>query len=285
MKRTITKIEIGKKNKDRVNVFLDGEFTFACSSDLVYYYKLKKDEKIDLEILKEVIYEDNYLKAKNTALKILEKSYKTEKEISDKLIKKEFEEKVVARVMVFLKEYNFVDDCKYADMFIREKISSSGKSKMKFMLLKKGISKELIDEKFKNIDCSLEKDAAFKLAQKKYNIIKKSENNYMKTYKKIGNYLASRGFDYNIINNVLTEVVNEEHDSKECSKKNYEQIEEEHNIHLEELYNLAKKRYNIICKSEKDNIKIYRKLSQYLLRRGYKWENVKKILKEIVQES
>ncbi|MCD3298125.1 recombination regulator RecX, partial [Clostridium botulinum C/D] len=46
MERLITKIEIGKKNKNRVNIYLDEEFAFACSADLVYYYKLAKGTRI-----------------------------------------------------------------------------------------------------------------------------------------------------------------------------------------------------------------------------------------------
>jgi regulatory protein len=32
----ITKIEIQKRNKERVNLFLDGEYAFSISAELVY---------------------------------------------------------------------------------------------------------------------------------------------------------------------------------------------------------------------------------------------------------
>src|SRR3712207_8633904 len=113
MEKTITKIEVGKRNKDRVNVFLNEEFAFACSADLVYYYKLSKGKKVNDEFLNEIVSEDNYLKGKNYALKLLERSYKTEKEITDKLEAKEYEPKAIERIMNFLKEYNFIDDDRY----------------------------------------------------------------------------------------------------------------------------------------------------------------------------
>ncbi|WP_416176548.1 hypothetical protein [Clostridium sp.] len=48
---------------------------------------------------------------------------------------------------------------------------------------------------------------------------------------------------------------------------------------------LQKKRYNIIARSENDVNKLKRKLSQYLMRRGYLWEDIKPILKTILNEN
>ncbi|MCC5424208.1 recombination regulator RecX, partial [Clostridium botulinum] len=47
MSNIITKIEVQKRNKDRVNVYIDEEFNFACSSELIYYHNLKKGKVID----------------------------------------------------------------------------------------------------------------------------------------------------------------------------------------------------------------------------------------------
>ena len=81
MSNIITKIEIQKRNKDRVNIYLNGEFAFACSSELVYYHNLKNGMVVDLKKLSEIVEEDNYIKGKNSALKILEKSFKTERNV------------------------------------------------------------------------------------------------------------------------------------------------------------------------------------------------------------
>lgn len=278
MEKLISKVEIQKINKNRVNIFIDEEFAFACSTDLVYYYKLEKGKKIDLDLLKEIIEEDNYLKGKNHALNIIEKTYKSEKEIQDKLLNKGYEEKTVARVLNFLKEYNFLNDEKYAEMFIKEKIPSNGKNKIKCLLLKKGISEEVIQDKLNKIKKEDEEDHALTLAEKKYISLIKSEKNFGKLYKKLGDYLITRGYDFDVVKTTLNKVVKKEDEDFNIPQQEHYSIKEDD---LEGLKWAAEKRYRVLIKSEKDSIKLYRKLSQYLARKGYKWEHINKILKEI----
>lgn len=278
MEKKITKIEIQKKNKNRVNVFLDEEFAFSCSAELIYYHNLKKNEKINIELFKEIIREDNYLKAKNSALRVIEKSYKTEREMFEKLVGLGYDEKTSARVIKFLKEYSFVNDNKYADMFIRDKSLSWGKNKIKYTLLKKGVSEEIVENGLEKITYDMEVMSATKLVEKRYNTIIKSENNMYKVYKKLGDYLASRGYEYIIINNVLNKQIKV--DTEDIN--NRDKLSE--NNYIETLKELAEKRYGIVIKSEKDKSKIYRKLGQYLMRRGYKWEDIKSVLKDIIDE-
>ena len=52
----ITSIEVQKRNKDRVNVFVNYEFAFACNMELVYKEGLSKGCIIDERRLKEIVY-------------------------------------------------------------------------------------------------------------------------------------------------------------------------------------------------------------------------------------
>ena len=88
----ITKIEIQKKNKERVNIYLDEEYAFSISAELVYKENLKVKDVVDIEKLKSVADKESYLRCKNSALKIIERSYKTEKEVIEKLQMKGYEQ-------------------------------------------------------------------------------------------------------------------------------------------------------------------------------------------------
>ena len=46
----ITKIEVGKRNKERVNIYIDYEYAFSINMELVYKFGLK--EKQETEQLK-----------------------------------------------------------------------------------------------------------------------------------------------------------------------------------------------------------------------------------------
>lgn len=272
MSNIITKIEIQKRNKDRVNIYLNGEFAFACSSGLVYYHNLKNGMVVDLKKLSEIVEEDNYIKGKNSALKILEKSFKTEKEMYDKLLQKEYDIKTVDRIMEFLKSYSFINDDKYAELYVKEKIRVQGKGKIRYSLLNKGIDEDKINFYLNNISSEEEMDIAYKLGEKKYKLLCKSENSILKLKKKLGDYLLRNGYNFEIVNEVLNKLVVEEDDKE---------VIEETSSDFDELMNIASKRFNIITKSESDSKKQYKKLHDYLLRRGYKYDEIKEVLKEL----
>ena len=142
----ITKIEIQKNNKDRVNIYLDGEYALAINAELIYKENLKVKDDVDISKLQEIAEKESYIRCKESAIKIIERSYKTEKEIRDKLKQKGYEEKQINNSIDFLKEYNFINDNTYAKAFIKDKLSSKGSQKIKYDLMKKGIAKDIIEE-------------------------------------------------------------------------------------------------------------------------------------------
>ena len=113
----ITKIEAQKRTKDRVNIYIDEAYAFSVSAELVYREGLRKDLVINEEKLKEVVKEDNIIKCKNTALRIVERSYKTEKEIKEKLFEKGYEKDEIDKTLEFLSEYKFINDEAYTKMY------------------------------------------------------------------------------------------------------------------------------------------------------------------------
>ncbi|NFL97969.1 recombination regulator RecX [Clostridium botulinum] len=309
MSNIITKIEVQKRNKDRVNVYIDEEFNFACSSELIYYHNLKNGKVIDEHSLNDIIKEDNYIKAKGYALKYIEKSLKTESQVKEKLYLKEYDEDTVNKVIRFLKDYNFIDDDKYCDMYIREKLNIYGRNKIKYTLLNKGVKENIVIEKINNINEEKEKKVAYELAEKKYKIMILREKDKFKIYKKIWPYIISRGYNSNIAEWIINELKSNEalyKDNSICLDEQNMKLSQniENNIkdeNIEKFHNnssfnsknnsykenidiLARKRYDIIIKSEDDKNKIYRRLSNYLLRRGFSFEEVKKSTNRVLYE-
>jgi regulatory protein len=203
----ITKIEIQKRNKERVNLFLDGEYAFSLSIELVYKEGLKTNEEIDSEKLKVLAEHESLIRCKNSALRIIEKSYKTEKEVRDKLILKGYEEKPINKSIEFLKEYNFINDSNYTKAFISDKLKSQGSQKIRYSLIQKGISKEDIDEELSNLNKENEKNVALNIAKKKFDIIKKKENDNYKISGKLYRYLISKGYGYDVTNEIVKEIM------------------------------------------------------------------------------
>lgn len=204
----ITKIEVQKKNKERVNLFLDEEYAFSLSIELVYKEGLKKNDEIDSKKLEILADKESAIRCKSSALRIIEKSCKTEKEVIEKLKAKGYGDNAIDKSIEFLKEYNFINDLNYTKSFIKDKLNSIGSQKIKYTLLQKGISKELIDEHLSNSNKENEKDVAFNLAKKKADILRKKENDKYKISGKLYRYLISKGYEYEITTQVVKEVIN-----------------------------------------------------------------------------
>ena len=63
----ITKIEVQKKNQDRVNIYVDENFFMAIYKELVFTFNLKKGDIIEEENLRQILKDEMFLKGKNKA--------------------------------------------------------------------------------------------------------------------------------------------------------------------------------------------------------------------------
>ena len=184
----ITKLEVQKKNKNRVNLYLNEKFYCGLSLEAVVKYNLKVGQEIDEQKLEFLQTDSEKEIAQNKAISYISKYQKTEKELKDYLIKKGFDEEIVLEVIKKLKEYSFVDDDIYAKNFIKSKSKRSGKRKLSFELKKRGIDENLINENIK--EYADDSETILPLCEK---YLKNKPRDY-KTKQKAYRFLSSRGF-------------------------------------------------------------------------------------------
>lgn len=206
----ITNIETQKRNEERVNIYIDEEFAFACYREVVYKEGLKKDMLVEVERLSRIVSEEEFLKCKNSALRIVEKTYKTEKEMRDKLLQKGYEGIIIEKTIDFLKEYNFLNDEKYSLMYAKDRSKTQGKNKIKYSLMQKGIDKDTITTTLALVSDDVEAETAYNLAAKKYRILSNRENDKYKLNQKITRFLLGKGYDYSLIKDVIKQLTTEE---------------------------------------------------------------------------
>ena len=204
---SITEISVQKKNKNSCNIYIDNIFAFGVSNELIYKENLKLGMIIDEEKLKKIAYEENLINCKETALKIIERSYKTKKEMTKRLLEKGYNLEEINETLKFLEEYNFINDESYAKAFIKDKTKTQGKQKIKYALKNKGVSEEIIEEERSNVDMEKEKENAKILALKKYNVLIKRENDKYKIKEKIIRFLISRGYNYEVAKDAVKEML------------------------------------------------------------------------------
>lgn len=200
----VKKIEFDKKT-EVFKVSFEDENELLLNYETFEKYKISLDSDFTLNEVLEMKYFSDIERAKLKAIKFVLGKFKTKMEVRKKL-NKEFDNDIIDEVLNFLEKNSYVDDRNYAIYFIedKQKLNGYGKNKIKSLLIQKGISKQIIDEFIFDEDNEFEN--ALKMGIKKLNLLKNEENIFKKK-QKIINYLAYRGFSFDIIQKVLGEIL------------------------------------------------------------------------------
>lgn len=200
----VKKIEFDKKT-EVFKVSFEDENELLLNYETFEKYKISLDSDFTLNEVLEMKYFSDIERAKLKAIKFVLGKFKTKMEVRKKL-NKEFDNDIIDEVLNFLEKNSYVDDRNYAIYFIedKQKLNGYGKNKIKSLLIQKGISKQIIDEFIFDEDNEFEN--ALKMGIKKLNLLKNEENRFKKK-QKIINYLAYRGFSFDIIQKVLGEII------------------------------------------------------------------------------
>lgn len=226
----ITLIEPQKKQKGRFNIFLDSQFAFGADEDLVVNDRLIPGKVIQKEDLEKLLFEVEVGKLMDRLYGLLSIRARSEKEIRDYLKNLSFKRKLkdkeeIAQVSVDLiierlKEKGLINDLEFAKAWVESRRRSKQKSLkvLKMELFQKGIDREIIEEVArvespdKVEDClrrqeSSEGELARLVLEKKIRIWKNLSPQEFK--KKAIEFLLRRGFDYEIIKEIIKENTSE----------------------------------------------------------------------------
>ncbi len=201
----ITSIE-PQKNKNRVNIYVDNLFSIGIEEELRFKYKLEIGMEVNDAFIKDILRVEEQNKVTNHALKLLSYRQRSEKEIYDALKRKGFEDSYIENVINYCKEYNYLDDRAFAESFIKDKINLNkyGPERIKYELILKGISKDIINELLV-IDYDEQYEIAMKIAEKKLKSYEKDDRNSI--YRKLSGFLQRKGYPYDIISKVIKEIL------------------------------------------------------------------------------
>jgi len=159
---------------------------------------------------------DNFDKLYNKALRFLSFRPRSEKELRDYLSGKArsrsarkivSEESLINSIIEKLKKDRFLNDEEFTRWWVEQRtlIKPRACRVIKFELKQKGIAKDLIDSLFENDEGS-DFIKALKLAEKKMVRLAKIEDK-RKVYEKLGRFLASKGFNWDTIKEVIDQIL------------------------------------------------------------------------------
>ncbi len=233
-----------KTGKNKYKVMFDNE-ELTLYEDIILKYELLIKKEISIDELDKIIKDNEDYDAYNLALNYIEIKMRNRKELYTYLSKKGFENKLINIVLDKIENLGLLDKKAYLKAYINDKVNLTldGPYKIKKSLLDLDFDENEIDSYLNTFDNDIWKTKLEKLINKKKSIMK--NKSYYMFVQKIKNDLYNMGYDSNMIDDLLQNIKYESN----ALKNDYEK---------------AKKKYS-------DGTKIM----NYLLRKGYSYEEIK----------
>lgn len=196
----ITKVEEGKGKKYRV--YGEEGFLFSLYGKELKRYHIVEGTMLEDCVISSIMDEIIYKRGKERALYLLEHRPFSENMLCTKLKENEYPDGIVQRVVSFLKQYHYLDDLDYIQMYMNTYAGKKSIKQMKQELFKRGISKQDIDTFFEENSFS-EEDGLRKLFLK---YTKNKDLQDRKERQKIFRYLYGKGYSSSLIQSMFYEM-------------------------------------------------------------------------------
>ena len=201
----ITALKAQLRDKNRVNVFVDGSYRFSLEIAQVIDLGIKTNNEYTEEELLQLEIESQYGKVYARALEYVFVRPRSQRELRDYLRRKMLDKRdqhgnirrgispeLADRVFDRLVDKGHLNDTKFATFWIENRNLRKGISerKLRAELMAKGVASQVIDEVMR----SSERDEGADIQS----VIKRKINKYAEDRKLI-EYLARQGFSYDVI--------------------------------------------------------------------------------------
>jgi len=189
----ITALKYQKKNRDRVSVYLDGQFAFGLPA--IVAASLKSGQSLseaEIEALRQQgVVEGAY----DRALDYLSYRPRSRAEIVTYLEGRDVPGGQIEEVVERLERAGLLDDDAFARYWVenRERFRPRGLHALRYELRRKGINDEVIEQALASIDVS---SSAYRAAETKARQLQHLDPATFR--RKLLDYLARRGFEYEV---------------------------------------------------------------------------------------
>ncbi|MEM7333435.1 MAG: RecX family transcriptional regulator [Chloroflexota bacterium] len=189
----VTRLTRQKRNKERVNVYLDDEFAFGVT--MITAVRLRIGQELSDEEIAKLKIEDSYEVAKQTAMNFITYRPRSVSEVRKNLRGKSFDDETIEKVLNRLIELEMLSDEAFVRYWVDQRTTFKPRSQMALRaeLLKKGVAMDAIDAVVSDVD---ETSAAQQAAQKQMSRWRFLDEETFR--KKAMGFLQRRGFRFDI---------------------------------------------------------------------------------------
>lgn len=190
---TITLLQMQKRNKERVNVFVDGEYAFAVGLNVAL--TLKKGQRLSAVEVEAFRQDGETDLAFQRAVRYLGMRPRSSAEIVAYLKRKEYDEQIVDVVVKRLHEQGYLDDEAFARFWVdnRNRFRPRGAQALRHELRQKGVERDTIESTLEDQD---EDGAAWAAVEGKMG--RWADLDKFEFEQKLMAFLARRGFRFDV---------------------------------------------------------------------------------------
>jgi regulatory protein len=208
----ITKVERQKKHPSRVSIYIDDQFSIGIHKEVLLRSGLRVGDQIPESTIDELKKDEESHKARDAAMRLLSHRARSERELRDRLRQKGLSPEGIKKILGSLTQSGLVNDLEFARSFVHDKLLKKpvGRSMLKLRLQEKGISKEVIEQVLSEVYEKVKEDEyAVQLARSRYEHFRSAFEGLepMKRKKKLSDYLAHRGFEWEAVSKAVKEVL------------------------------------------------------------------------------
>jgi regulatory protein len=202
----ITALEPQARQRDRVSVFLDGEFALGLHVEVAETLGLAEGQRIDPVALEEMTRREELRRARELGLRFLGARARSRTEVRRRLERSGFEAAIIEEALEALGSHGYLDDAEFSRQWVeaRSEGRGLGSRRLAAELRQKGVDREVIGEALGQVDSLLEIEQAVGLAEKRRLQLKSEEPRAAK--RKIAAYLQRRGYSWEVCEQALTRV-------------------------------------------------------------------------------
>lgn len=208
MASTVTGLKFQQSNRQRVSVYLDGEYAFGLPDTVAA--QLKIGQTLSADQIAELQEQDNLERAYQRTLVLLAHRARSTAEVRRYLERQEVTPEAVAILTDRLTSHGYLDDLQFAQAWVRdrERFKPRSPAALRSELREKGVPDEIIAQALNEID----QDASAYRAGEAYarRLQSLDERSFRQ---KLGNHLLRRGFAHGVVWKVVSQIWREQHDS------------------------------------------------------------------------
>lgn len=206
--KTITRLQIQQKNKERVNIFLNEEYAFSL--ELMLAAGLRKGQQLTEAEIVALQAEDEQKRTYAAALTFLGQRVRSRAEVEQRLQQREFTPEAIEGTMTRLQREGYLDDATFGQQWVsnRQRFRPRSERALRYELRRKGMDSSVIDEVLQEAEIDEDAAAWAALAPKvgRWQGLERAQ-----FIQKAGGFLARRGFGHDVARRVIDRAWQQRH--------------------------------------------------------------------------